>query len=207
MARAKLTRVLTTTVAAVAIGAAGVGGWFAFAQDLPLQEAIGAPPYGEAGRSPSDPLAVAELGGAKENYARITSLRGVAALRMLTRDELLALSENGASRLRLGVSRFAAGKALVLVVQLPDEASARLAADRLRELQHGYGFRSVDGAPRGVDAGVVAADVAAEPGGRAHYRRGDIVVRVEFRGPRPQAAEARFFELLAAQTQAVRPDA
>lgn len=206
MAATELSRRLTTVVAAVAVTALGVGGWLAVGQQVPVEDAIGAPPYGEAGRSPEDPLAVADLGGAKENYARITSLAGVQSLRMLTNDELLALAENGATRLRLAVSRFDEGKALVLVFQLPTASTARRATDRLSELQSGYGFGPVADAPPGVAAGTVGADNPAQPGGRAHYRHGNVVVRVEFRGPRPGPAEEKFFEVLSAQTAAVSPD-
>lgn len=193
-------------VAVVTIGTIGLGGWFAWGQDLPLEEAVGAPPYGEAGRSPADPLAIAELGGAKENYARIRSMDGVAALGMLTRDELAAFAEFGASRVRLGISRFDSGKAMVLLVQMPDERSAWRAVDQLSGLQYGYGFWPAGGGPRGVNAGVVDDRNPAQPGGRAHYRHGDIVVRVEFRGPRRGPAESRFFQVLAAQARAVAPD-
>lgn len=193
-------------VAVVAIGAIGLGGWFAWGQHLPLEQSVGAPPYGEAGRSPVDPLTIAELGGAKENYALIRSMDGLANLSMLTRDELAAFAEFGASRVRLGISRFDTGKAMVLLVQMPDERSARRAVDRLSALQYSYGFWPAGGGPRGVKAGVVEDRNPAQPGGRAHYQHDNIVVRVEFRGPRRGPAESRFFQVLATQARAVVPD-
>lgn len=208
MARTQLSpqHVVTTVVAAVLIAAIGFGGWWAWGRQLPVEQAIGTAPTGEAGRSPADPLAIAELGGAKENFARIRSMRGIAYLDMLTRDELAAFAEYGPGRVRLAVTKFDEGKAMVLLVRMRDETAARYATDRLSALQHGYGFKSVPGAPRGVEAGVVDDGNPAEPGGRAHYRHGDIVVRVELRGPLAEPARAKFFEVLRAQTHAVSPD-
>lgn len=209
MAPTKLSprHVATAVLAAVVIGVIGVGSWAAWGRHLPVEQAIGEAPVGEAGRSPADPLAIAELAGAKENYARIRSMRGVAYLGMLTRDEVAAFEEYGAGRVRLAVSKFDTGRATVLLVRMPDEIAARYATDRLSALQHGYGFRPIDDAPRGVEAGVVGGDNPAEPGGRAHYRHGDIVVRVEFRGARPGPARAKFLEVMRLQAHVVTPDA
>ncbi|WP_028851635.1 hypothetical protein [Thermocrispum municipale] len=200
-------RIVTTVVAAIVIVTLGVTGWLAWGQHLPLKHARGAPPIGESGRSPVDPMAVAEIGGAKENYATVDSLAAVAGQRMLTREELLALHENGADRVRLAVSKFDSGRAIVLLVQMPSRHRARLATEELAALQRDYGFERADKpTPPGVHAGVIGMDNPAEPGGRAHYQHGDIVVRVEFRGPRRASAEAKFFQVLTAQIQAVEPD-
>nr|PZN00194.1 MAG: hypothetical protein DIU77_04150 [Thermocrispum agreste] len=200
-------RIVTTVVAAVAIIALGVCGWIAWGQYVPLKHARGTPPIGESGRSPVDPLAVAEIGGAKENYAQVDSLAAVAGQRMLTRDELLALYTNGGGRVRLAVSRYDVGKAIVLLVQMPSRQDARTALNELAKLQDDYGFERVTRrVPKSVHAGVIGGKNPAEPGGRAHYQHDDILVRVEFRGPRRASAEAKFFQVLEAQVRAVEPD-
>lgn len=198
--------VISTVVAAALIAAIAFGGWWAWGRQLPLAQPTGAAPTGEAGRNPSDPLAVAAIGGAEENYARVRSLRGVAVLNMLTRDELAVYQRFGTGRVRLSVRRFDDGKAMVLLAKLPGEAAARKATDALLMLQHQYGFTPSSAAPAGIDAGVLDPRLGVQPGGRAHYVHGDIVVRVEFRGTPAAAAQERFFTVLAAQAEAVSPD-
>lgn len=197
----------TAVLAAVLVAVIGVGSWAAWGHDLPVEYATGKPPIGEAGRLPSDPLTIAELGGAKENFATIRSMRGVMALDMLTHDELAALTEYGAGRARVGVAKFAEGKATVLLVQMPNSTAARYALDKLVALQRGYGFEPDQRAPDGVEAGIVGGTVQATPGGRAHYVHDTILVRVEFRGPEAEPARERFFEVLDAQAAVVSPHA
>ncbi|MFC4005143.1 hypothetical protein ACFS2C_26945 [Prauserella oleivorans] len=194
-----------TTVLAVAIAAIGLAGFLAWGRQLPLGNAAGDPPVGERGRHPSDRLAIAELPGATENYSAVDSLAGVAGMNILTGDELATYRQAGAGRVKVAVSNYADGKATVLLVRAASDGAARDAAERLAELQLGYGFRRTEAAA-GVAAATLPPRPDARPGGRAHYVRDDIVVRVEFRGDDAGTAYAEFGTLLAGQLEALPAD-
>lgn len=195
----RLLRTATLFLAVVAIGVSAVWLW---GRHLPLGNAAGDPPLGESGRYPADPLALAELPGAPENYTSIDDLDGIAALRVLTDDELATLFRAGPGRAKVAVSNYVGGKATVVLLRVADARAAGTAADRLAALQLGYGFRPIP-APDAVSAALLDPKPDALPGGRAHYVHGDIVVRVEFRSPDPHSAHREFGRLLRQQLEAL----
>jgi hypothetical protein len=164
---------------------------------------------GEAGRSPADPLAVGDLGGAKENFERVRSLPALADLNYLTAGELGVYQDGGASAVRIAVSEFTDGKAAVVLVELADQQHAERTEEQLVALQHGYGLTTLPAPRPGVSVlgFVPAPDRDGSPLVRAVYRHGDVVARVEFRGSDPAAVRARLAGVLDAELRALPVDA
>jgi hypothetical protein len=196
---------IRTILTALLIAAIGVGGWWLWGRNLPAQSAWGAPPTGEQARYPTDPMAITELGGVEENYARIDTLPEVRAMQMLTDSEIAVYQEANTGRAKIAVSGYSTGKATVLLMRAADARAAQEAAHQLTQLQLSYGFRSAP-AVQGVSATILDAKPEAQPGGRAHYAHGDVLARVEFRGPDEQQAHARFDALLSDQLDALPAD-
>lgn len=196
---------LVTAVATLLIAGIGLGSWWTWGRHLPLSGAVDRPPVGEEGRYPGDRLAIADLGGAPENYTRINDLAGVRALNMLTESELSVYDAAGPGRAKVGVTQVSGGKATVLLVRVRDPQTARSAAGRLTELQLSFGFRPAPGPP-GVAATTLAAKADSPPGGRAHYNHGDIVARVELRGRDQQRVHEQFDHILRRQVDSLPAD-
>lgn len=203
--KSTLRAAFATVVTALLIASVGTGAWWLWGRHQPLSGAVDRPLSGEEGRYPADRLAIADLGGAPENYERINDLAGVRALNMLTESELDAYITAGAERAKVSVSQVNGGKATVLLVRARDSHSARTAARELTSLQLGFGFHATQ-----RPAGVAATELDAKPdvlaGGRAHYTRGDIVARVELRGENQRQVHERFDHILRQQLEVLPAD-
>lgn len=199
-----LTSKIVSVVVAVLIAVIGLGAWWVWGKNLPLTSA-GPSLTGEQGRRPTDPLALADFGGVKQNLERVTTMWGVEGVNTLTDEELAVYDRNRPERVRMGVSTVDGSKATVLLAQTSDPATATSARDDLVELQRLYGFEDT-AAPGGVRAGELDEVADAEPGVRAHYVHGDVVVRVEVRGPDEAAVRQTFTQVVAAQHEAMPAD-
>ncbi|MBA0127505.1 hypothetical protein H0B56_18325 [Haloechinothrix sp. YIM 98757] len=197
--------VLAYVLVLVAIVVLGLGSWCVSGRHLPLAGSAGTQSSGEAGRYPSDPLAVAEIGGAQENLERVRTVEDLHGVGMLTDEEEREYARAGAERVRLVVANFDQGKATVLLARMPDAARAGAGAHALGELQRGYGFDVPVDAGAEVMAGVLPESAEARPGGRAHYASGNALVRVGFRGDDSAATREKFVEVLTAQMEVLPP--
>jgi hypothetical protein len=200
-------RTISTAVAAVLIVALGLGGWWFRGRHLPLASAMDVPSSGTADRYPADPLALAELGGAKENNATIDDLADLRALNVLTNSELAVYEQAGTGRAKVGIANYPEGKATVILVRVSSPDAAKLAERQLNELQLSFGLQPNNvPQPAGVDSTKLTAKPDVLPGGRAHYTHGDVLVRVEVRGPDQRSAYGKFEEVLGGQLKALPPD-
>lgn len=197
---------LVALLAGAAIVAVGGGAWWAWGRSLPTYPAYGAPPAGEAGRSPADPLTFGRIGGTAEVGEPDLDLAGVRERDFLTPEELAVYRDGEIVRAKARVARFPGGVATVLLARLRSPEQARASVVKLDRLELGYGFTERAPVPAGVRAGLFPGAPGVTPGGRAHYVRGDVLVRVEFRGAERAAAYRGFASVLAAQVRAVTPD-
>jgi len=204
------TRIAISALAAVLVATVAVAALVLRGHSLPISDASGLPGPGEDGRYPADRLTLAELGGAKENHASVDSLAGVRALNVLTDSELAVYAAAGVTRVKVGVSDYGDVKATVILAHLSDRRVAGDSARELAELQLSFGFHAMPGAPSGVAAALLPGSPLATPpvaaGGRAHYVRGDVLARMEVRGPDEGITYARFGTLLGAQLEALPAD-
>ncbi|SNR68426.1 hypothetical protein SAMN06265360_114120 [Haloechinothrix alba] len=199
--------VLTHVLVLVTIVVFGLGSWWVSGRHLPLAGSVGTQSSGEAGRYPSDPLAVAEIGGAQENLERVRTVEDLHGVGMLTDEEEREYVRASTERVRLLVANFDQGKATILLARTPDAARAGEGAHALAELQRGYGFDVPVDAGAEVTAGVLPESADARPGGRAHYASGNALVRVGFRGDDSEATREKFIEVLTAQMEVLPPHA
>jgi hypothetical protein len=162
-------------------------------------------PVGLAGRKPADPMAIANFAGAGQQIAPLDDFGPAAAV--LTPEEISVFKGSGLVHVQMDEGHFDDGVADVLVAQLGSPAQARSAQRQLVALQLGFGFSR--GPQPGVGSTVLGAvpgkpDIL--PGGRAHYTHGDLLIRVEFRGPGVAAAQASYARVLALQLEALPAD-
>lgn len=178
-------------------------------QPLPAS-ARNVPPTGEAGRLAADPLALADFDPGTESYDYVRAFPDVLALEFLNDAEATVYQEEGAGAARMTVSsKRPEGRVLVVVVRMADRGAAVRAADRLDELQFGFGFERTppeDGVARVSRVALVPdLDPDVRPTVRAHYVHQDLVVRVELNA-RSFDLMSRFGPLLAKQLEALPAD-
>lgn len=203
-----LRRAAGTTVVVVLLVAVAVAAILIRGRHIPLAT-NGDPPIGEAARQPADPLAIADFAGLRQTYKPFDYFPGLAGAGLLTPAEIDAYAAGGPGRTRMAVGDFGTSVATVVVVEMSSPAAARQVEHTLTRLQLGFGFTREPNRPAGVDAtvlGVVPGKPDVLAGGRAHYVHGDLVVRVEFRGPQVAAAQRGFDTLLAEQVKALPAD-
>jgi hypothetical protein len=164
---------------------------------------------GAAGAGTADPLAIADLAGAKENLGQVRDLPALAGLNFLTSGEIGVYQDGAASAARIAVSDYPDGKATVILVELADLQKAARTEQELVALQHGYGLTDLPSPPPWVTVVgfVPAPGQGGAPLARAVYRRGDVVARIEFRGSDPAAIRARLGGALDAELKALPADA
>ncbi|XVS64546.1 hypothetical protein ACQPYE_00335 [Actinosynnema sp. CA-299493] len=192
-------------LAAVALGAWGLWG----GQPLPAS-ARNVPPTGEAGRLAADPLALADFDSGTESYDFVRAFPDMLRLDFLNRAEVAVYQEEGAGAARMTVSsKRPEGRVLVAVIRMADRDAALRAADRLDELQLGFGLERIPpehGVTR-VTRVVRHPDVdpAPRPTTRGYYVHRDLLVRVELNA-RSFDLTAEFGPLLARQLRALPAD-
>jgi hypothetical protein len=192
---------IVLVLAAIAVAAVWLGG-----RRQPVGERQ-IPPIGLAGRKPADPLAIADFAGSGQLTAPLDDYAVAGAL--LTPAEIAVFKTSGLKHVAMADGRFAAGNADIVVAQLGSPAQARTAQRALVKLQLGFGFSADPHTPAALGA-TVLGDLPGRkdvlPGGRAHYTHGDLLIRVEYRGPGAKAAQQAFAQVLAEQLEALPAD-
>ncbi|GDY31153.1 hypothetical protein [Gandjariella thermophila] len=153
----------------------------------------------------AEPLEIGDIGGAPENVDRVRSLSALADRDDLTSAELGAYQDGEGSDVRIAVSDYPEGKAVVVLVRLADAQHARRTEQELVALQHGYGLTDLSASRPGV--AVLGPGRDGAPLERAVYRHGDVVARIEFRGSDPAAVYTRMAGVLDAELRALPADA
>ncbi|MBB4969226.1 hypothetical protein [Saccharothrix violaceirubra] len=155
-------------------------GW-ALASPAIHQTARTVPPTGERGRQAANPLAIANLGPGGDRYAWVTAFPQVEGAGFLGTEEVGAYNRGGADAARLAVwNGFPAGRVIIVVVRVADASTATRVADRLDELQAGFGLQRLSPV-RGLDR-VSTVTFEGRFVTRALYTHHDLVVRIELRG-------------------------
>jgi hypothetical protein len=196
-------RTVATVLVLVVVAAGAIWLWGRH-EALPPQ---GDPPLGQAARKPADPMAIADFAGVRQHELAYDDFTGAATL--LTPGEIKAYLAGGPQSIRMAVGYLSGGTADVVVVRMAGPAQARQAERALTALQLGFGFTAAPHPPAGVSdtvLGAVPDQPTVLPGGRAHYVHGDLLVRVEFRGPGVAAAQREFAGIVAQQLRALPAD-
>jgi hypothetical protein len=192
-------------LAAVAFGAWSLWG----GQPLPAS-ARNVPPTGEAGRLAADPLALGDFDSGTESYDYVRAFPDMLRLGFLNEAEVAVYQAEGAGAARMTVSsKRPEGRVLVAVIRMADRDAALRAADRLDELQLGFGLERIP-AEHGITRVTrviehLDVDPPPRPTVRAYYVHRDLLVRVELNA-KSFALTSEFGPLLAVQLQALPAD-
>lgn len=205
---AVIRRTAGTTLVVALLTAVAVMAVLLWGRFVPLAP-DGAPPIGEAARQPADPLAISNFAGLRQTVKPFDDFSGLASAGLLTPAEITAYTDGGPGRAKMAVGDFGRSMATVVVVHMRDPVAAQRTEHALARLQLEFGFTMAARRPHAVDAtllGAVPGKPGILPGGRAHYVHGDLVVRVEYRGPGAADAQRGFENLLATQLKALPAD-
>jgi hypothetical protein len=196
----------TTPVVLLLVGVA-LAGWLPVGRHLPLSTAMEPRPTGVAGRSPGNPLTLADMGGIEEPLSRIRTFSDVIALKFMTDEEITVLRVQGASGASVAVSTLPEGKATAMTALTRSPAAAANAVGELDRLQFAYNFERFEGPGSAVKATLLPGRSGAPTIMRALYAHSEVVFRLELRGEDEIALKSRFEQLLTSQLNVLSADA
>lgn len=200
-------RIVAVVLVVVVLLGIGVGAFFLFSPgdspdpgpDTTTQAQPPAEPTEETTTTPEEPPGppIADLPGQPEETGPVRDFAGVEALGYLTDGELDALRSAGPGECAFQLSNDAGNRAIVLVTELEDPATAR---DQLADLQLEFQLNEIPEVPAGVrGAGNDMVSSGPPVLRRAHYVSGDYLVRVQASGEDVADIDGLFFDVLAAQ--------
>lgn len=195
----------TTPVVLLLVGVA-LAGWLPVGRHLPLSTAMEPRPTGVAGRSPGDPLMLADMGGIEEPLSRVRTFSDVVALKFMTDEEIAVLRGQGSSGARVAVSTLPEGKATAMTALTRNPAAAAEAVGELDRLQFAYNFERFDGLGSAVKATLLPGRSGEPAIVRALYAHDEVVFRLELRGEDEVALKSRFEDLLTNQLNVLPAD-
>jgi hypothetical protein len=150
-------------------------------------------------------LPVATLPGKAVDTSALVDFAGVQKLRYLTDEELRAYQAGDPTKASLVQSTQGGASLLVLAVQMSNDAAARSVRDQLTGLQLQYKMTTAPAATG------VQAEAFHNPDGtelrRAHYSRGNYVVRIQVKAQTADEADQELSAVLNAQLRTLPADA
>lgn len=200
-------RVLIVVAVVVVLAGLGVGGFFLFGNkghQSPPNQAGGVTHSRVAPTTPpkpTDPLAIADLPGTKQDQSGITSFQDVLSNKLLDPNENKAYQQADADKAKLATSTVSGTMHVsVMTVSTSSPEAAATAVQQLAAQQIRFGMTNYGGdTPPGV-----MIDQASRPNGQAsvvrgHYSYQNTVVRVQVDGPSFADVSTLFDQVLQAQ--------
>lgn len=210
-------RVIAIVLSVLLVAGLGVGAFMLWGRDSSSagpQTSSSAPPSKSkptksTTTKPPDPLPVAVLPGKEEKHKEIKDFATVPGLNYLNPEELAAYQAATPGMSKFNVRHLTSGsRAVFLLVKAGDDALAKVAVAALRDVQVENAAVLSPTAPAGVFVTEIEAKAGQPAQIRAHYTKGETIVRVEVWNPTSlAAAKADFDTVLAEQLKVLPADA